>query len=550
MSENITKILHSTRQDSWGQKLKNIKKTIEEYDKARTGQSRSSSNEIVKSLNNILPTYWDVFHTHNTARRRNGELLKRDDSDEACLPSYDIGIFLVGYSSLPIALSLAEIQPTGQIYFLYSSDTRPILLEIGDRLQKMLDDSYQLFVDRVVTTAQNNQGDSALAIDKPSDPVATFKRIKEIIDNIDDVDNKRIALDLTGGKKTMLGGGYTAGAIWASKWSEAAQGLVPFCDMYYIDSLEYKPERGSPEPGTEFLSQLVNPYDVYDVQSLGKAEALFYEHNYEAAVHLWREVQEKLGEHADRYGLQNEQDAVEKDLHMADCYSLWDAFDYKTAFDESAQPNGHLWEYTRKHVSAEINVLDILRDIEDQKTLFADEARVIHWAVDRYQNAVRRYESDRFNDAIVRFTQVVEILCIYQIYQVQEAGELTDRSHNVITCPEVVLDEHWSVTKLIHFLFTERPNEMYEGRYRIGNLDKRLKIDEYDYRDVRHITRLIKHRNMFVHVEGTPAWEDLTDNAEKLRELALKFLENFSKDYCCCKGLDFDDLLELHRFCR
>ncbi len=496
-----------------------------------------------KFLREHLPAYWQSVRALNTY-----QWVEVRDDDLPSSVGYDVGIFLVGFSSLPIVLSIAEIQPRKKIYFIHSDDTERKCAEIILRLKEMLvnpplpfqplidPSDTELLIDRVANADLRQIADA-------SDPISTFREIKVIIDDVHAKMGKdiKMALDLTGGKKTMIGGGFTAGSIYF---------VSPECDMFYVDSLEYDPDLGAPTPGSEFLSLLDNPYDVYDVQSLGKAEILFYEHNYEAAVHLWREVQEKLGEHADRYGLQNEHAAVEKDLNMADCYSLWDAFDYKTAFDESAQPSGHLWDYTRKHVSAQINVLYILRAIEDQETLFADEARVIHWAVDRYQNAVRRYESDLFNDAIVRFTQVVEILCIYRIYQIQGTGELTDRSHNVITCSEVVLDEHWSVTKLIRFLFSERPNEMYEERYRIANLDKRLQKDEYGYSDVRDITGLIKHRNIFVHVQGTPAWQDLMDNAEKLRELALKFLENFSKDYCCDKGLSFHELLELHRFRR
>ena len=524
MEEKILNILCKVNKDvCWDDYLDKIENSTKRYQQAIGNEENPEIH-----LTPILPEYWEVFHTHNIYRRCNGSLL---------CPAYDVGVFLVGFSTLPIVLSLAEIQPTQEIYFLYSEETESMLKEISNRISVMLpESSLSSLVTRSITCP-----DHALEIDGSSDPVQTFKWIKEVIDKVGD---KPIALDLTGGKKTMLGGGFTAGSILAIEGSES----LSVCGMFYVDSLEYDSRSRAPKPGTEFLSRLENPYDIYNVQSVGQAEALFYEHNYEAAVHLWREVQEKLGEHAERYGLQNEQDTVEKDLHMADCYSLWDTFDYKAA--DSAKQNGHLWGYSCKHVNGQIDVLNVLCAIEDQETLFDDEARVIHWAADRYQNAVRRYESDRFNDAIVRFTQVVEILCIYQIYQIQEAEELTDGSHNVITCPKVVLDEHWSVTKLIRFLFTDRPNETYEGRYRIGNFDKRLKINEYGYRNVSDITRLIKHRNIFVHVENTPAWEDLRGNAEKLRKLALKFLENFSKDYCCCKGLDFGDLLELHRFCR
>ena len=79
-------------------------------------------------------------------------------------------------------------------------------------------------------------------IAEPSDPVSTFQEIKNIIDRVRDSlgDNARIALDLTGGKKTMIGGGFTAGSIYS---------VAPKCDMFYVDSPVYNPDRGAPKPG-------------------------------------------------------------------------------------------------------------------------------------------------------------------------------------------------------------------------------------------------------------------------------------------------------------
>ena len=538
MSEDIEKILSSiTPEGNWQQKLKNIKAAIAEYDKFRTGQSSHNRDKIIESLNDILPTYWEVFHTHNTARRRNGELLKGADSDEACLPSYNIGIFLVGYSSLPIALSLAEIQPTEQIYFLYSKDTQEYLNDIDERLSKMLNRSNQALLNLVADTVLRNLEASSFKIDDPSDPVSTFKCIKEIIDNIDDADNKRIALDLTGGKKTMIGGGFTAGSIY----SVSSQ-----CDMFYVDSLVYDPDRGAPKPGTEFLSTLENPYDVYNIQSNLEAEKLFNNHNYEAAAILWSAVGEGLESHAERYGLEEEQDAVQRYLDMADCYGLWDAFDYKTAC-ERKKSHEDSWQYNQKHVNCAIDVLEILSEVEDPQTLFAEEARIIHYAVDRYQNGIRRMESDRFDDAIVRFTQVVEILCRYQVYRIETDGSLTYQNHKRV--PQgCCLDEHWRISELIRFLF--RDNWIYGHRYNITNQRMRLNINNYCYNNTDQITDLIEARNDFVHVNSNPGWEEMQKDAENLQELAKTFLENFSSSYCCNNGLSFDELLELHKFRR
>lgn len=544
MSDDIRVILNSVRQDSWAKKLRDIRERIDKYDDSKTRKSSDEKEKIEKHLYEILPTYRDVFHTHNTARRKHGELLKRDDRDETCLPHYHIGIFLVGYSSLPIALSLAEIQPTEQIYFLYSSDTKEYLKKISNRLKAMLNGSNDELLE-LVQNASNSE------IKDPSDPVSTFKEIKEIIDSIDESEDKRIALDLTGGKKTMIGGGFTAGAIWASRWSAEAEKLKSFCDMYYIDSEDYDPIHGRPKAGTEFLSRLENPYDVYNVQSVHQAEKLFENHNYEAAAFLWNSVSVKLNSYAKRYGLENEHDVVQKNLNISDCYSYWDAFDYLNA-EYSKRNYGAQWNYNAKHTYCAIDVLDILREVEDIQTLFAQESRIIHYAVDRYQNGIRRMESDRYDDAIVRFTQVVEILCRYHIYRIAEGNGLTDNSHNPVN-EQNCLDEEWSITKLIHFLFGERARYYIDGGdyYQIAHLNECLNIPEYHGYDCpNEITDLIQPRNDFVHVNPNPGWDEMEEDAEKLKELANTFLKNFYSRYYSNRGLTFDDLLELHRFRR
>ena len=544
----LIKRLNEVQPNSWGEKLKEIKKYIEKYDEERRGPSNYSKADIIAYLNKILPTYWDVFHTHNTARRRDGELDKRDGTDEARLPRYDIGIFLVGYSPIPIALSLAEIQPCEEIYFLYSSDTKPILLDIGDRLRKMLDGSYTSFVDRVETTALSNQENDALAIDKPSDPVSTFKRIKEIVDSIDAADNKRIALDLTGGKKTMLGGGYTAGAIWASRWSAASQKLMDFCDMYYIDSLEYDQSRGSPVPGTEFLSRLENPYAVYNVESNLQARKLFEKRNYEAAADLWENVESTLKEHKKRYGLETEFNITVNQHGMAKCYYLWDSFDYNEANQNKGDPKNKNWGYFKKHVHNSIDVLSILSNVTSRSMLFQNERVIIHYAVDRYQNGMRRKESGKLEDAIVRFAQVIEMICHYWVYRLSQDGYFVD----IMTKAPCQLSatEIWEFNP-INLLFENKPEDVPLQRITCHlKANKKIEATDYGYNNVDEIFKVIEPRHDFIHFNNPQRSTQAETDTETLRELAHKFLENFLAEYCSKYGLDLKDLLELHRFRR
>lgn len=526
MPEQIVEILNCVREDRWNEKLREIKKGIDEYEKCRSGQSSISIDQIVERyLNPILPTYWKVFHTHNIHRQNKGFLPSS--------PCYDIGIFLVGFSSLPIALSLAEIQPCHKIYFLHSGKTDYIIPEIEERVATMVggDCIFDPLINLVRSACH-------VGIDRPSDPVDTFKQIKDIIGSIGG--EKTIALDLTGGKKTMIGGSFTAGAIFGFADSIG----MSVCDMFYVDSLEYDETRGAPKPGTEFLSLLENPYDIYNLQTVQSAEELFRKHNYEAAESLWKGVTDKLDKHGDRYGLAKEKAEVEKRRKLAHLYHLWDAFYYVTAQNYKKKQTAELG-YDEKHVHCSIDVLNILSEARNRQLLFQCEERIIHSAIDRYQNAIRRKESGKLADAIVRFTQVIEVLCVYEIRRIAIKKDLQDENCDKVTNPP----KKWHIIPLIKFLFGEfceyRRSE--GGHYKISDSNQLLKIDEYPG-SVTEIVELIDYRNDFIHVDDAITQPKTKENAQKLQRWALRFLANFSKDYCKEQCMSFKNLLKLHRF--
>ena len=517
-----------------------IKGFIEEYVGAYNQQRANNESKPEQSLQGILPDYWQVVHAHNTHR---WECEKgKSHPSKSC---YHVGIFLVGYSPLPIVLSLAEIQPREKIYFLHSRATEPQCDDITNRIGEMMLDSSCNDLDPLIDSADacslldRVTRAERLEIADPSDPVATFKLVKEIINDVRDKlgENKRIALDLTGGKKTMIGGGFTAGSIWSES---------PDCDMFYVDSEEYNIAPGAPVPGTEFLNLLENPYDVYNVQTVQSAKELFSKLNYEAAANLWVDVEKKLEPHAKQYALEAEQKAVQSDLGMANCYKLWDAFDCEAAAkhknflfnkDKTGRGRKGYWGYNEKHTHDRIDVLDILSEVSDRQTLFEKEERVIHYAVDRYQNAVRRKDSGKFYDAIVRFAQVIEMICGYKICR----GIYIVHGKEI---PRGFLDDHGGITTLIQFFFADPA--LYRTCHKV-DCKEFLQPDDYSY-TVEKMTKLVKYRHEFVHVLKATTLTETTPNTKNLQKLAREFLKDFSCSYCCTKGLSFDKLLDLHKF--
>lgn len=440
----------------WNEILEDIANFVGGYNQARAKRESNPENW----LNGILPDYWQVVHAHNT-HRWVCEKGKSHPSES----NYDIGVFLVGYSSLPIVLSLVEIQPREKFYFLHSRATAPQCDEITNRVREMMFDPSPNGLDPLIDSADacslldRVTRAERLEITDPSDPVATFKLIKEIINDVRNElgSDKRIALDLTGGKNTMIGGGFTAGAIFGSSNN---------IDMFYVDSKSYDENLGVPTPGTEFLSRLENPYDVYNVQTVQSAKELFSKHNYDAAVSLWEGVRDKLKSRATQYALEAELKVVQRNLGMANCYRFWDAFDYEAATKQKFflfnKCRKGYWGYNKKHTHNKIDVLDILSQMSDWKTLFEEEKRVIHYAVDRYQNAIRREESGKLDDGMVRFAQVIEMLSIYRVYQIAAENKLIDQDGSNVT-KDKVLAEHWKLRFLIRLLFGREKKYLKSG---------------------------------------------------------------------------------------
>lgn len=540
---NLLEILENFNETvDWQNNLDTIEEAVLSYNEAIADGDENPG----VLLNEALPVYWQAVRAHNIHRWGGQDHLPSHSN-------YDVGIFLVGFSSLPIVLSIAEIQPHQEIYFIHSNDTQAQCDEIINRLTEMLQNPPVDFCCLI------SQADAAPLIAKaqcadrrniadPSDPVSTFQQIKDIIDGVRGRlgDNAKIALDLTGGKKTMIGGGFTAGSIYS---------VSPKCDMFYVDSSEYDSERGVPKPGTEFLSRLDNPYDVYNVQTVAQAKELCKRHNYEAAERLWSRVQNKLYNHAKRYGfLVNEREEAEKYYASSHCYSSWDALDYETAKKRkmySVDGTTYSWGYDEQHVhsitaGSSIDVLNILATVTNKFTLYDNGQRVLHYAVDRYQNGMRRRQHGRLEDAIVRFAQVIEIICNYRIYRLAQDNYFV----NIASCAPISLreDRRWEFGALIKLLFGGRV-DIKSATYRVLP-EHQMQVEDYGYMTADQIIKVIQPRNDFIHFNTSMRQTQAEADAQSLRDLAYKFLEKFIEDYCGDYCLSLDGLLKLHEFCR
>ena len=170
---------------------------------------------------------------------------------------YDALILTVGFSPEPLILSILSIEPE-QIAFLYTPETERLL-------------------DRV----QQETGLSLSQIDLHKiDGSSTVEVYEAIMERYEKWGRPtKIAVDITGGKKSMVGGAAMAGAALGA-------------NIYYVDNTKFT--QGKPEPGSEYLSLLDNPYTVFGDLEVERAKGLYDRHDYAGASRIFNELETQV----------------------------------------------------------------------------------------------------------------------------------------------------------------------------------------------------------------------------------------------------------------
>ena len=168
---------------------------------------------------------------------------------------YDILISLVGFSPEPVMHTICTLQPKEKIYLICSNDTKDFpntSVPFDKFVRKFVRENKLQLHKNEDPVELNDIGCENLGISveaKAIDPThssAAIQVIKEIAEEEKIKNKKKVAIDITGGKKTMLAGAFTTASIFS----------IP---GYYVDSQEYNNRSGRPVYGTEFLNKTRNP---------------------------------------------------------------------------------------------------------------------------------------------------------------------------------------------------------------------------------------------------------------------------------------------------
>ncbi len=194
---------------------------------------------------------------------------------------YQAVIFSIGTSWEPVVLSWSAIRPERAL-FLHTEGTERLVARIVEKLQLQPDRWNRETVDE-------------------ADPTPIYRAIKEYYARWRS--RGRMAVDFTSGTKAMTSGAAMAGAVL---------GL----DLLYVANRRYLADLRRPEPGSEYLTRIANPLEVFGDLEEMEAFRLAERHDWSAVRQTAASLHARLPS-ARFHSLQL----------LAEAYERWDQFD-------------------------------------------------------------------------------------------------------------------------------------------------------------------------------------------------------------------------------
>ena len=284
-------------------------------------------------------------------------------------------ILTVGLSPEPLILSILATKPK-RVGFLHTPKTEKVLNRIKRETGLDLSQIDKCEIDG-------------------SSIVEMYKAIIELYEKWERPSN--IAVDITGGKKSMVSGAAMAGAVLGA-------------DIYYVDTNQFNRELSKPEPRSEYLSSLDNPYTVFGDLEIKKAKDLYDRHDYAGAQRIFYQLEQRVGD-------ANKAKTCEAYRLLCAAYESWDNLDFNTAKEEFDQLFGILEQFrtlaglshlSQSRLIKQQNALETLMSFAQNAQLALEIPCGFHFAFMLYQNALRREKQGKLDMACLLLYRLLE----------------------------------------------------------------------------------------------------------------------------------------------
>lgn len=291
----------------------------------------------------------------------------------------DLLVLLVGYSMEPLLQAVCAFEPKEQIFLVLNKQYdqkgggKVSGKRFGKRVQKVISLLPQSLLNR--QSFSTNEIDRAETADQPA---AVFRllqeKLKEPLKS-----GKKIIIDITGAKKSMVAGAFLY----------AAYSGIP---ISYVDFDVYDPDKGKPFGYTCRIGLLREPYKAFRLREWERIGQLYQRYQFRAARDIlgwtdsekkrhpglidWME-EEKGGE---RYFSPEQIHSAKQLAVVLEMYELWDNGDFYHAhkkapdlpagltFPLAVQKLGSFWPYADPKASPKDAAKELLKGLEQIET--------------------------------------------------------------------------------------------------------------------------------------------------------------------------------------
>lgn len=473
--------------------IKNLKQPVSEWEKMP--RNKAETQEFYDSK--IFPLTKDVFLA-NPKNRLNEQ--------------YDYLISTLGESPHPLILSILAINPKEKVFLLHTRETEKFINYIVEE--------SGLCHTKCKTIPING-----------SDVAELYRKMKELYPELE---GKKIAIDITGGKKTMSCGASLAGFMMGA-------------EIFYVDNYGYDSNLRRPKPGAEFLYKVKNPLEIFGDIELRSAIRLFNDYSYARAIDILKDLEEKVPD--DR--------TIKLIRLLAETYDYWDELKFKDALKSMDELINLIQRYESGGLKFEFqsyierlekqrrmlnNLCSMIEKTEKNKVteeILINTEMVKALIFFLYTNAERRQHQGKFDTSALMMYRILELIMQRKLMKDYNINPDYPNYDNLIIPKETILEEFNKEKGKIHkYKYNNLPSP-------IGLLDgyTLLKVlKDRVFCDIERLENIISERNKSILAHGfKPIEERNFENMKKLTGYMIKL-------FCEVEGINFESERQHFKF--
>ncbi|SHJ07519.1 TIGR02710 family CRISPR-associated CARF protein [Lutispora thermophila] len=353
---------------------------------------------------------------------------------------------------------------------------------------------------------------------------------------------QNIYVDFTGGTKAMSVGCGMAAALIGAK-------------VVYIAS-NYLNQFRKPEPGTERICFIDNPYEVFGDLKRKESIDLFNKMDYKTAYDLFSELYDTVPGTKEYEAL--------KYLSLA--YDQWDSLNISQALESlikcksSAEKeciinNNHSLAKHLKILEKQVECLKVLNDVDlkntnENKGLLFDNIEYIIFML--YQNALRREQQGKYEMASLLLYRILEMMSQSRLWERGiDTEKITEEQYSALGMnPEDLLQKvNYIKRKIGEKQLEALPSEisLLMGYIILGIIRDSLIETENENKligKIKEIKGKVISRNNGIFAHGFQFQEK--EGYEKFKETVVEYM----KKYCETKSISFDEISKELEFIR